>query len=312
MMASGTTELLLATYNSERYLAELLESLVNQTHDDFVLVVSDDGSRDATLDIIAAFAPRFRHPPRLLEHAAPSGSAMMNFARLLEAATADYVLLVDHDDIWHPDKVASGLAQLRGVEAQRGATHPVLAHGDLRVIDGAGDVSRPSFWAMKQIDPACSHSLRRTLIHASVVGCTTTMNRALVQACLPIPRDAVMHDWWISLIAAACGTVVFDPVPHIDYRIHGSNVSNPREASASAAMGEANYRAVMQQKLAVRARQAAALAERLEATTPDAAALARQFAQLPEIGFVARRLSILRHGFLFPGVWRNLALAVAS
>jgi hypothetical protein len=312
MMASPSVELLLATYNSERFLAPLLESLVAQTHDDFVLVVSDDGSRDTTLEIVAQFAPRFRHPPRVLDKGQPTGSAMMNFARLLGAASADYVLLVDHDDIWHPDKVACGLAMVREVEVQRGAAHPVLAHGDLRVIDGDGAVSRPSFWAMKQIDPACSQSLRRTLIHASVVGCTTTMNRALVQACLPIPPEAVMHDWWISLIAAARGTVVYDPVPHIDYRIHGNNVSNPREASASAAMGQANYRAVMQQKLAVRAQQAAALAERLEHDAPAAASLSRRFAQLPEIGFVARRLSILRHRFLFPGVWRNLALAVAS
>jgi glycosyltransferase involved in cell wall biosynthesis len=311
-MAGPSVELLLATYNSEHYLAELLQSLASQTHDDFVLVVSDDGSRDATLEIIAQFAPRFRHPLRILENTTPSGSAMMNFARLLGAARADYVLLVDHDDIWHPDKIASGLAQVRAVEAQRGSEHPVLAHGDLRVIDGEGAVSRPSFWAMKQIDPACSQSLRRTLIHASVVGCTTTMNRALVDACLPIPQNAVMHDWWISLIAAACGTVVYDPVPHIDYRIHGNNVSNPREASASAAIGESNYRAIMQQKLAVRARQAAALAERLEPVAPAAAALARRFAQLPDIGFVARRVSILRHRFLFPGIWRNLALAVAS
>jgi hypothetical protein len=312
MMAGPTVELLLATFNSEQYLADLLESLIAQTHDDFVLIVSDDGSRDGTRDILARFAPRFRHPPRLLDQAAPSGLAMMNFARLLGEARADYVLLVDHDDIWHPEKVARGLARVRAVEAERGTDHPVLAHGDLRVIDGAGNVARPSFWAMKQIDPACSSSLRRTLIHASVVGCTTTMNRALVKACLPIPRAAVMHDWWISLIAAACGTVVFDPVPQIDYRIHGNNVSNPREASASAAMGQANYRVVMQQKIAVRARQAAALAEHLEHAAPPAAALARQFARLPQIGFVARRVSILRHRFLFPGIWRNLALALAS
>lgn len=312
-MTAGTqVELLLATYNSERYLAALLDSLVSQTHDDFVLVVSDDGSRDRTLEIVAEYAPRLRHPPRILAQGAPSGSAMMNFSRLLENAAADYVMLVDHDDVWHPDKIACGLAQVRAVEAARGAQHPVLAHGDLRVIDGDGTVSRPSFWAMKQIDPACSQDLRRTLIHASVVGCTTTLNRALVRACLPIPDTAVMHDWWISLIAAACGTVVFDRTARIDYRIHGNNVSNPREASASAALGETNYRAVMQQKLAVRARQAAALAERLDGRCQTAADLARSFADLPAQNFVARRYSIIRNGFLFPGIWRNVAMALAS
>lgn len=305
-------ELLLATYNSELYLPELLASLAGQTHDDFVLVVSDDGSRDRTLDIIADFSARFRHPPRILDRNKPSGSAMKNFARLLESATADHVMLVDHDDIWHPEKIACGLAQVRAAEARHGADRPVLAHGDLRVIDGSGAVSRPSFWAMKQIDPSCSQSLRRTLIHASVVGCTTTLNRALVRACLPIPDTAVMHDWWISLIAATSGSVVFDPVPRIDYRIHGNNVSNPREASASSAMGERNYRAVMQQKLAVRAHQAAALAERLAHDNKSAAALARKFADLPEQSFLGRRYSIARNRFFFPGLWRNVAMALAG
>ncbi len=305
-------ELLLATYNSELYLPALLDSLVHQTHDDFTLVVSDDGSRDRTLAIVADFAPRFRHPPRVLAHDQPSGSAMRNFSRLLENSTGDYVMLVDHDDVWHPEKVEAGLALVRATERRLGSDHRILAHGDLRVINGQGDPTAPSFWAMKQIDPGCSQDVRRTLIHASVVGCTTTMNRALVDVVTPVPTRAVMHDWWISLVAAATGTVVFDRKPRIDYRIHANNVSNPREASATRALGETNYRSVMRQKLAVRADQAGALADLLEGEDTGVAALARHFATLPQQGFLQRRLSIVRNRFLFPGVWRNLAMAIAA
>lgn len=312
MTTGSSAELLLATYNSEKYLPELLESLANQTFDDFTLVVSDDGSHDRTRDILASFAPRFRHPMRFLEADRPSGSAMGNFSRLLQASTADYVMLVDHDDRWHSDKVETGLRLVKSVEAVRGQQHPVLAHGDLRVIDGEGSVKNGSFWAMKQIDPQCSQSLRRTLMHASVVGCTTTLNRALVAAATPVPAGAIMHDWWISLIAAAQGSVVFDPVPRIDYRIHGNNVSNPREASARTALSQTNYRAVMQRKIAERARQAGLLADRLQPLDPAAAQLAARFARLPDQGFVAKRLSIFRYGFTFPGLWRNVALALAS
>ncbi len=312
MNIGSSVELLLATYNSEKYLPDLLESLIGQTHDDFVLVVSDDGSKDATQDILATFASRFRHPLRMLDEASPAGSAMGNFSRLLQASSADYVMLVDHDDRWHPEKVASGLALVQAVEAERGTQHPVLAHSELQVIDGTGAVSQNSFWGMKQIDPACSQSLRRTLMHASVVGCTTTLNRALVNAATPVPPAAIMHDWWISLIAAAQGSVVFDRTPRIDYRIHGNNVSNPREASASAAMAQSNYRAVMKRKIAERARQAGALAQRLETANPAAAAIARNFANLPEQSFFARRFSIFRNGFVFPGIWRNVALALVS
>ncbi len=312
MTAPSPVELLLATCNSERYLAELLESLARQTNDDFALVVSDDGSSDTTLQILASFADRFRNPIRMVEGLHPAGSAMRNFSRLLEHSTADYVMLVDHDDIWHPEKVECGLELVRAAERRLGADHRILAHGDLRVVDGQGTPTMPSFWAMKQINPDCSQDFRRTLIHASVVGCTTTMNRALVKAVTPVPAEAVMHDWWISLIAAATGTVVFDRTPRIDYRIHGNNVSNPREASATRALGETNYRAVMKQKLAVRADQAGALAPMLESEDAAAATLARQFASLPQQGFVQRRLSIVRHRFLFPGIWRNLAMAIAA
>lgn len=312
MNTGFSLELLLATYNSEKYLPELLESLVGQTFDDFSLVVSDDGSSDATRAILESYAPRLRHPMRWFAPDRPSGSAMGNFSRLLEASRADYVMLVDHDDRWHASKIEAGLTLVRSIEAERGTQHPVLAHGDLRVIDGTGAVSRPSFWAMKQIDPACSQSLRRTLMHASVVGCTTTMNRALVDASTPVPAGAIMHDWWISLVAAAEGSVVFDPTPRIDYRIHGGNVSNPREASARTALGQNNYRAVMQRKIAERARQAGLLAERLKLANPVAAEIARDFARLPDQGFVTKRFSIFRNGFTFPGVWRNVALVLAS
>ncbi len=312
MTAPPPVELLLATYNSERYLADLLESLVSQTHDDFALVVSDDGSSDTTLEIIAAFTGRFRHPVRMIEAPRPAGSAMRNFSRLLENSTADYVMLVDHDDIWHPEKVECGLELVRSTERRMGSDHRILAHGDLRVINGQGEPTTPSFWAMKQIDPDCSQNFRRTLIHASVVGCTATMNRALVKAVTPVPGKAVMHDWWISLIAVATGTVVFDRTPRIDYRIHGNNVSNPREASATRALGETNYRAVMKRKLSVRADQAHALAQLLESEDSAAAVIARRFANLPQQGFLQRRVSIVRNRFLFPGIWRNLAMAIAA
>lgn len=311
MNASPSLELLFATYNSEVYLRPLLESLVQQTHDDFVLLVSDDGSSDATLAVLDEFTPRFRHPVRHVHGERPSGSAMRNFGHLLEQASADYVMLVDHDDVWHADKIERGLQTIAKAEAVTGRDRPALAHSDLAVIDGAGNPVQPSFWAMKQIDPTCSKDLRRTLIHASVVGCTSTLNRALVEACLPVPGDAVMHDWWISLVAAAHGTVMFDPAPRMDYRIHGNNVSNPRAASARGALKQSNYRTVMQQKLAVRARQAGALSQRLETGLPAAARLARAFAEIPDQGFFKRRLSLLRHRFFFPGVWRNLAMFLA-
>lgn len=304
-------ELLLATYNSSKYLKPLLESLLAQTEQEFSLLVSDDGSRDDTLRIIEDYAPRFRRPVKMLTRAAPSGSAMANFAFLLEHARAPYVMLVDHDDIWHADKIARGLAKVREIEARHGTAHPALAHGDLAVIDEMGQPTAASFWKMKQIAPRCSADLNRALMHATVVGCTVTANRALVKAALPVPKEAIMHDWWLNLVAAARGTVAYDPHPAIDYRIHGANASAPEAVSLGAAIQKRARVATLREKIARRMRQSAALAAHLASSEPGAAETAQRFASVQAHGWLARRIIVVHNRFLFPGLWRNFALLAA-
>ena len=157
-------------------------------------------------------------------------------------------MLVDHDDIWRPDKVEVGLAKLMAAEERRGSDVPALVHGDLVVIDEAGRVIEDSFWKLKQIDPSYSCDLRHAVIHATVVGCTITANRALLRAALPVPSEAIMHDWWLNLVAAATGTVEYDPTPHIHYRIHADNVSRPEKVSVGNAFAKTGWREVTQGK----------------------------------------------------------------
>ncbi len=97
------TAILLTTYNGGKYLPELLRSLADQTCQDFVCYIHDDGSVDNTVDLCKAFCREHEGQFVLLDYP-KTGSAKNNFLSLLERVEADHYLFCDQDDFWLPDK----------------------------------------------------------------------------------------------------------------------------------------------------------------------------------------------------------------
>lgn len=304
-------EVLLATYNSTDYLAQMLDGLLAQSYDDFHLIVSDDLSTDATVAMVEARAPEFRNPVEIIRRETPSGSAQANFASLFARAKGDYVLTADHDDIWLPEKIARAVAALEQAEEDLGTDTPILYHCDLKVIDGAGRPKADSFWDFKSIDPTSGRALNRSIMHATVTGCAMAVNRALLREIGQIPAACTMHDWWITLVAASFGKVIADPEPQILYRIHGKNVSRPRKVSPLASLMQLERIKRMRRVIHQRIDQARMFldiyGDRLPKSERDRLAL---LVSVPRAGFIGKRVNILRGGFLWPGVWRNVVSLV--
>ena len=302
-------EVLLATYNSARFLRPMLQSLARQTERNFHLIVSDDRSSDDTVAILESMRDAFANPIEIRRREIPSGSAMANFAGLLEAATGDYVLLADHDDMWHADHVARAVARLRDLEARHGPATPILTHCDLRIINGAGHETGDTLWHLKSIDPAYGTRLNTALLNATVTGCASAMNRALVAQAGRVPTEAIMHDWWLNLVAAAFGVVDADPEPSVFYRIHGNNVSNPTRVSVTAMARRRAMVQVLRDKMARRLRQGQAFDRRFgESLSPAQQRILHDFTAIDGARFMRRRLLCLRGGFRFPDMWRTAAL----
>ncbi|MFT4287053.1 glycosyltransferase family 2 protein [Nocardioides sp.] len=301
-------EVLLATCQSERYLGELLDSLAAQTYRDFVLVVSDDCSADATADILRDGTRGLANPPEILLRTTPSGSAGANFASLLAGSRGDYVLLADHDDIWLPDKIEAGLARIRAAESRYGVAAPLLGHGDLAVVDAAGRPLAPSFWAFKSIDPGFGAALPTALMHPTVTGCTAVLNRSLVDLVRQIPPEAVMHDWWIGLTAAAFGHVDADPTPRIRYRVHGGNVSAPKRSSLLGALRRLPTADDIRRWVRLRLDQGELFLDTYrDQLPPESRAVLEEFVSIRGAGSLARRRTLLSGGFRSPDLWRNAA-----
>jgi glycosyltransferase involved in cell wall biosynthesis len=208
--------ILLSTYRGQRYLAEQLESFARQTHANWEVWASDDGSQDGTRDVLAQFQTAWPAGALTVLDGPGQGFAA-NFLSLTCNASiqSDYFAYSDQDDIWHADKLERALQWLSGVPSGI----PALYCSRTQLVDSANHEIGFS--------PLCSNPcFANALIQNIASGNTMVFNnaaRALLQQAgrhLPV----VYHDWWAYIAVTGCGgQVFFDPAPTLRYRQHDSN-----------------------------------------------------------------------------------------
>ena len=251
MNQTAQIAILMATYNGERYLPTQLDSILNQDFEDWVLLVSDDGSKDRTMEILCDYQKRYPQKIKLLEKEKPSGGAKQNFLFLTRQADGyPYLMYCDQDDFWKPEKIRVTLEKMRETENGDPAT-PCLVHTDLEVVDQTMNTISPSFFRFSGLRPErCG--LNQLLIQNIVTGCTMMVNHALWElAVRPVDEEQIlMHDWWFALIAAAVGRIGFVNQSLILYRQHGDNsvgaknTKDPAYLSAQIKKGSGNRAAM--------------------------------------------------------------------
>ena len=232
-MPTPTIDILLATFNGAAYLQPQMESLLRQTYPAFRILVSDDGSSDETMSLIQAYVNRC--PGRIIyvPNPCPGQGAIRNFEHLMETSLAHgqakWMAFADQDDIWLPDKLTHSAVAMLSLEGEVEANTPCLVHTDLYVMNASAEPMHPSFVRSEGLKPESATAT--TLLSVNVVtGCTMLVNRALLVNALPIPAEAIMHDWWCALISGS-GRRVFLPLPTVGYRQHSSNQIGARNRS---------------------------------------------------------------------------------
>jgi rhamnosyltransferase len=216
--------IVLSSYNGEKFIAEQIESIRQQTHTVWKLLVRDDGSSDRTTDILQAFSQMDDRIILLPDHKGNLGPAA-SFGVLLEYALstgAGYVAMADQDDVWSPTKITRELELMRRAEDQSGESSPILVHTDLTVVGEDLRLIDRSYLAYQGLRHVADSPLGTLLIQNFVTGCTALINRPLLQLAVPLPR-VIMHDWWLALCAAALGQICYLPEPTVLYRQHGTN-----------------------------------------------------------------------------------------
>ena len=228
-MTSSDTRISVAlcTFNGAEYLGDQLWSIAEQSLTPFELVICDDRSSDGTLGIIERFKLKSDCPVRIYQNSEQIG-VLKNFTKAISLCEGDYIALSDQDDIWLPDKLGIAYMAVKKAEAYGGKGIPLLVHSDLKVVNSDGVVIAESFIRQNRITSPQKEPMRTLLVQNYVTGCTVLMNRSLVEVALPIPEEALMHDWWLALIAASLGEIIYLPDATVLYRQHSGNVIGSR------------------------------------------------------------------------------------
>ncbi|MBR0368519.1 MAG: glycosyltransferase family 2 protein [Clostridia bacterium] len=227
-------EILLAVYNGEQYLPEQLDSILAQSDGRWHLTVSDDGSEDASPEIIADYARRYPERIGVRPPGRRFGSARDHFFALMAACDAEYMLFCDQDDVWYPDKVKRTRAALVEATARWGPDAPVLVFSDQTPTDAALTPLAPSLMRY-QGQYFETFDYRSILMQNVVTGGAMGVNRALAR--LGCPRgDAsgiIMHDWWLAATAARFGHIVYIDEPLGAYRQHVDNAVGAKNVNSA-------------------------------------------------------------------------------
>jgi hypothetical protein len=287
---------LLSTHNGAPFLEPQLRSLLAQTHRDWVLYWRDDGSSDDTRRLVAEFTAELGATRSVTVPGERRVGTTESFLTLLRAAYADghaRMAFADQDDVWLPEKLARGIAELAKVPQEI----PTLYCARQLLVDaelGSLAVSFP--FRRKPGFPAA-------LTQNVATGCTIMLNRpAAVLLDASHAPAACMHDWWsYLLVAAAGGRILADREPVVLYRQHDSNLigasaSRTRRAVAALRRGPSAFMTVFRENIA-------ALEAHADLLTPAAREQVARIAQALRSGPL-RRAATLR----LPGLVRQTPL----
>jgi glycosyltransferase involved in cell wall biosynthesis len=215
--------ILICTYNGQQFIREQLDSIENQTFDDWRVIVSDDGSIDSTLEILKIYRERWG-ASKLEIRSGPKKGFCRNFLSIISDTSieAKYFALCDQDDVWLPKKLESAL---KFFKKQKQKQKPMLYGGRTNYVTKSLDYIQMSDLYDRRT------SFRNAIVQSIAGGNTMMFNKPLRDEIAALgPVKVVSHDWWLYIVCEALGGITFyDQNPKINYRQHensliGSNV----------------------------------------------------------------------------------------
>lgn len=194
----------LATYNGAKYIKDQLDSILSQIASDDEVIISDDGSVDATIDIICSL-----NDDRIkIFHNDGRHGFNYNFENALKNAKGDYIFMSDQDDVWFSNKYNVMLSYLKENDVVHHNSE--LTNGEM--VSLGKDLyemcdNRCGFW----------HNLKKTTYYGSHMA----FNSKLLQYALPLPKTTeIGHDVWLGFVGTMMGKVLFIDEKLMCYRRH--------------------------------------------------------------------------------------------
>lgn len=223
--ASGlpTVSIAMATYNGENYIREQLASLAAQTVLPCEVVVTDDGSTDQTLAVIADFARTAPFPVRVYPCEKRLGFAN-NFLRAASLCEGELISFCDQDDVWMKEKIELCSKEFYDPDVLLCLHSSKIWNGSDAFLGSWPDFKSRVVYAPVSVDPLTvypgfSMTIRRSLLNISDNNVRPNNLHSLTTS--PAPMS---HDQWVWFLASTFGKIVTIPDALVLYRQHDRNV----------------------------------------------------------------------------------------
>lgn len=214
--------ILMATYNGGKYLASQIESIINQTYKNWILLIRDDDSNDNTGLVISQYTSKFENIQQI-NYPGKKKGALSNFTALYnwmkKNMNPEYVMFCDQDDIWMPEKIERSVNYMHDLENSHGYS-PLLIYSDLEFINEKGEDLNTRINVLPKI------TFNQIIAQNYCFGCTMLLNKKLVDEIDEISEYADNHDHWIALVATSLGRACYLDGKVILYRQHSLNVTS--------------------------------------------------------------------------------------
>ena len=218
----------LAAYNGEKYLREQLDSILCQLSETDELIISDDGSKDRTIEIINSYNDKriylFKNQDR--------HGVVPNFENALSKANGDYIFLSDQDDVWLEGKIEKSLEYLKEYDL-------VIHNANVNYQDGFH--SDTDYYTIRNSGAGYMKNLWKN----TYLGCCMAFKKKVLSYTLPFPKNILWHDMWIALMVELKGNTKFIDGIYLNYRRHGDNASASSEKSTFSKWFQFKYRMVI-------------------------------------------------------------------
>lgn len=296
--------ILLCTYHGQRYLAEQLDSFEAQSHSNWEVWASDDGSEDDTHAILEAYRKKWS-TNRLSIHSGPAKGFSANFTSLAckDSVVANYYAYSDQDDVWQVDKLERAVRWLETVPHDI----PALYCSRTLLVDaGNNEIGLSPLFSKP---PSFANALMQNIGGGNTMVFNNAAGALLREAGEDTP--VVTHDWWAYMVVTGCGGKVFyDSNPSLRYRQHDGNLVGMNASWAARfkrvrMLWEGHFRSWNDSNIA-------GLRKLQHKLTPENRETLERFAKARQMSLIPRLIHLKRSGIYRQTLFGNLGLIAAA
>ncbi|MGQ0486206.1 MAG: glycosyltransferase, partial [Hyphomicrobiales bacterium] len=218
-------------YNHEKFLAQRLDSILDQTYRHVELLILDDGSRDGSVRVIRDYAKRYPNRIRSIFNARNSGNVFAQWRKGIENTTGELIWICESDDFCEPDFLEKLVPQFADPAVLLGFGRIQLADragGYQEGMDGYREYAEPGIWDRVQVRPAAqwfNNAFGVSNVMANVGGCLMRRQKLPDEVWREAQGYTVLGDWFLYIMMANGGRIAYVPEAVAYFRQHGGNTS---------------------------------------------------------------------------------------